>query len=153
MHRWLALNNSPSLITNLFHVRPSLQFSNTSLKSGSSAYCSFIDSSPKRRQSSWDNRVYRLDNFSRVARSFSGCTISAGVKGSKIYFFSLCTKVYLLLLPWCVASLSCSQGLPNKSEQACIGTTSQSTESEYDPIEKETLQVCVTLAFPESFSH
>ena len=79
MHRRLALNKNPSLIINLFYVRPSLQFSNTSLKSGSSAYCSFIDSSPKIRQSSWDSKVYHLDKASAITLSFPFlCLIISG---------------------------------------------------------------------------
>jgi hypothetical protein len=49
MHKRLALNKYPSLSTYLFHVRPSLQFSNTSLKSSSNAYYPLINSSPKIR--------------------------------------------------------------------------------------------------------
>ena len=79
--------------------------------------------------------------------------IPAGVKGSKVIFFPLCMKVYLLLLPWCLASVSYSQGLPNKREHASIGMTSQSAKSEYIPMKKCTRTVCVTLTFPESLNH
>src|SRR6266498_1438392 len=55
MHSLLALNTNPSVKTNLFHVLPSLQFSNTSLKSSSCVYCSLIVSKPKNLKSSCDN--------------------------------------------------------------------------------------------------
>jgi hypothetical protein len=50
-----------------------------------------------------------LMSDSRLAVStiaLSHCTISFGVNGSKVIFFPLCTRVYLLLLPWCIASVS-----------------------------------------------
>ena len=50
-------------------------------------------------------------------------------KGSNVIFLSLCRIVYVLVLPWCEASLSNSHGRPNKMEQACIGTTSKSAVS------------------------
>jgi hypothetical protein len=71
---------------------------------------------------------FHIVSFKLEARSFSTWTILVGIKGSKLYFFPLRTKVYLLLIPRCVALVSYSYGLPNKIEQACIGTTSQSIE-------------------------
>jgi hypothetical protein len=47
MHSLLARNTNLSLKTNLFHVLPSLQCSNTSLKSASCTYCSLIVSNAK----------------------------------------------------------------------------------------------------------
>src|SRR6266542_3184445 len=69
MHSLLALNTKPSLRTNLFHVWPSLQFSNTSLKLASCAYCPLIVCSPNFLKSSWDNIVYRLENASAITFS------------------------------------------------------------------------------------
>jgi hypothetical protein len=51
---------------------------------------------------------------------WSHYTISFEVRGSKVIFFPLCTRVYLLLLPWWIASKSNFQGWPNKREHACI---------------------------------
>ena len=59
--------------------------------------------------------------------------IPAGVKGSKVIFFPLCMKVYLLLLPWCLVSISYSQGLPNKREHASIGSGGTRIESNPGP--------------------
>src|SRR6266542_5843911 len=79
MHSLLALNTKPSLRTNLFHVCPSLQFSNTSLKSVSCSYCPLSVCSPKFLKSSWDNIVYRLDNASVITFSFPFlCLITYG---------------------------------------------------------------------------
>src|SRR6266540_6817766 len=69
MHSLLALNTKPSLRTNLVHIWPSLQFSNTSLKSASCLYCPSIVCSPKILKSSWDNIVYHLDNASAITFS------------------------------------------------------------------------------------
>ena len=61
--------------------------------------------------------------------SLASLTISIGDKGSKVMFLFLCMKVYVLVLPWCKASVSNSHGRPNKIEQAYIGTTSKSAVS------------------------
>jgi hypothetical protein len=47
----------------------------------------------------WSHRI----SDSRLAVSaiaLSHYTISFGVRGSKVIFFPLCTRVYLLALPW-----------------------------------------------------
>ena len=64
--------------------------------------------------------------FSISASSLKCFLISAGDKGSKVIFLSLCIKVYVLVRPWCATSLSNSHGCPNNNEDDCIGTTSKS---------------------------
>jgi hypothetical protein len=78
--------------------------------------------------SSFIEEACRMSN-SRPAVStiaLSHCIILFSVNDNKVIFFSLCTRVYLLLLQWCIASVSNSQGWPNKKEHACMSTTSQS---------------------------
>ena len=66
-------------------------------------------------------------SFLKISANFLSClTISADVKGNKIIFLPLCSKAYVLVLAWCKATVSYSHGRPNKSEHACIGTTSKS---------------------------